>query len=269
MGGNHVHGTSRLKQLLIEVVDEYTPNKIALLFSGGIDSTLISKLLQITEKQFKCYTAGVKGAQDPLCAKKVAKLMNLDFTVLYIDVEKYLAEVVKNQGEANIMKVGVAMPEYVCCEQASKDGLKVVISGLGTEELFGGYQRHYDALKKGGVKAFKKEMEEGLKTIWERDVKRDLKVSEKFSLELRTPFLDQRVIEEAMKIPAKEKIGKLKKGPLREIARELGIPEEVCIRPKKAAQYGSGVEKEIRKLAKKEGFKKWEVTKFLESFLGP
>lgn len=263
-----MHGTSALKEAILEAVGARADErKTGLLFSGGVDSTLIAKILQSLGKEFTCYTAALEGSQDRIWSSRVAKKMGLNHRLLEIDVVKYLPKVVKLLGEANIMNVGVAMPFYVCCEHASSEGVKVMFSGLGTEEIFAGYQRHYDALKEGGVKAFHKEIEKGLAEIWERDVKRDLKVSGAFGLELMTPFLDRNVIREGMKIPPEEKISELRKGPLREIARELGVPEEVCNRPKKAAQYGSGVEKEIRRLSREKGFKKWEITNFLQTFL--
>ncbi len=71
-----------------------------------------------------------------------------------------------------------------------------------------------------------------------------------------TPFLDEGLIIAAMGIPAKYKIsGTEKKLILRETAAGMGLPMETAFRKKLAAQYGSGFDKAIEKLATKNGFR--------------
>ena len=73
---------------------------------------------------------------------------------------------------------------------------------------------------------------------------------------LITPFLDEKVIKSAMNLPPAYKINKgIRKYLLREIALDLGLPREFAFRKKTAAHYGSGIDKAILKLAKKNGFK--------------
>jgi len=69
------------------------------------------------------------------------------------------------------------------------------------------------------------------------------------------PYLDIRVVRAARKIPASEKVqGKLRKVPLRTVA-ERHIGPELAWYEKKAMQYGSGVWKELCRLARKNGYK--------------
>ena len=69
------------------------------------------------------------------------------------------------------------------------------------------------------------------------------------------PYLDVRVVRAARKIPAAEKVqGKLRKVPLRKLA-ERHIGPELAWYEKKAMQYGSGVAKELSRLARKNGYK--------------
>jgi asparagine synthase (glutamine-hydrolysing) len=67
------------------------------------------------------------------------------------------------------------------------------------------------------------------------------------SVELRVPYLDLQIINIAMNTPMKYKINdvndRLRKCILREVAMDLGVPQEIVERPKKAAQYGSGIHK--------------------------
>ncbi len=71
------------------------------------------------------------------------------------------------------------------------------------------------------------------------------------SVELRVPYLDLDVVRLALKIPMKYKLNGdedgLRKCILRSVASDIGVPYEIVRRPKKAAQYGSGVHKILMK----------------------
>ena len=69
--------------------------------------------------------------------------------------------------DSNVVKVGVALTFYAACEQAKKDGCKVIFSGLGSEEIFAGYKRHKDSFD------INKECLSGVLKIYERDLYRD------------------------------------------------------------------------------------------------
>lgn len=242
-----------LKSLIIKAVEKRTADikKAGVLFSGGIDSTLLALLLS-ERIRIKCYTAGFYGAPDIEWSQIVADEMGFKLKVIEMDdVETLVKNVVKTIGTTNLMKVGVAMPLYACCKQCRED---VIFSGVGSEEIFAGYERHINALKHG-FHAMQHEMWKGIETMWERDLQRDDLVASYFSKELRAPFVDRYVIDEAMQIhPSLKYSNGLKKYVLRRIAQEIGVPEKVCKRPKKAAQYGSYAHKMIVKLAKRQGF---------------
>ena len=98
------------------------------------------------------------------------------------------------------------------------------------------------------------------------NLERDDKATMSNSIELRVPFLDRNVIETAVKTPIKYMLhsneDKIRKHILREVAYEMGVPEYIAFRPKKAAQYGTGIDKII----KKKILKKKEFTKLLENY---
>lgn len=243
------------KELFLDAVKKRVPKaKIGILFSGGIDSTIIAKALQDLNVPFTCYTAGfkednTKEPDDVIAAKKVAKDLNLDLNVKYIQREKvteYIKKIVPLIEDSNVVKVGVALPFYVACEQAKKDGVRVIFSGLGSEEIFAGYQRHKESSD------INKECISGLRMMYERDLYRDDVVTMNNNIELRLPFLDKALVDYAVKIPSKYKIKDNKeKIILRDIAKEIGVPKYVCDRKKKAAQYGSRFDSAIKKLAGK------------------
>ena len=97
---------------------------------------------------FTCYTAVLdhpdfKEPEDLLFAKKVAEELGLELKVAKIklkDIEKHLKIIIPLIEDYNVVKVGVALTFYAACELAKKDGCKVIFSGLGSEEIFAGYE---------------------------------------------------------------------------------------------------------------------------------
>jgi len=67
---------------------------------------------------------------------------------------------------------------------------KVVFSGLGADEVFGGYARYKTAFQRGGVEAMEQEMSLDLDRIWHRNMGRDDRVISACGKEARFPFLD-------------------------------------------------------------------------------
>ena len=259
-----------LKKKLLSALEKRIPTKkVGVLFSGGIDSTIIAYLLKKWKVDFTCYTAvldekGMTKAEDLDWAEKIAKKYKFKLKTRKIgikEVEKYIKKIVPLIEDSNVVKVGVALPFYLACEQAKKDGVKVIFSGLGSEEIFAGYERHEKSSN------INEECIYGLKQMYQRDLYRDDVVTMYHSIELRVPFLDKELVNYATSIPEKYKIVKgIKKHILREVALELGLEKEFAMRKKKAAQYGSKFDKAIGKLAKKEGKKKSEyLRKFYPS----
>jgi asparagine synthase (glutamine-hydrolysing) len=84
-------------------------------------------------------------------------------------------------------------------------------------------------------------------------------------VELRVPFLDKDIIDIALDIPAGYKIRDsedvLRKHILRDVAKDLGVPDYIADRPKKAAQYGTG----INKILKKKVLKEFDIAGFVNS----
>jgi asparagine synthase (glutamine-hydrolysing) len=256
------------KTLLEEAVNKRIPNKkLGLLFSGGLDSSLLALLLKKAKKQFTCYVAAyddpaIQTPEDLIEAKAAAKKLNLKLKVIKVkqeDIEQHLKTIIPLIEDSNVVKSAVALTFHKAIEQAKKDGCKVIMSGLGAEELFAGYQRHKNALN------INKECLSGLLNIYERDLYRDDVMSMYHSVELRLPFLDKALANYALKIPQKYKIQKEReKAILRDVALNLKLPKSIAERPKKAAQYGSRFQKALQKLAKRNNQK---ISEYLNTFL--
>lgn len=251
--------TNDTTKLIIDSIKKRIPErKFGLLFSGGIDSTTIALILKRLKCDFICYTAvleseTLKEPEDLIYSKKVAKLLNLKLKIIKIkekEVENYLKKIIPLIEDSNVIKVGVALPFYVACEQARKEGCKVIFSGLGSEEIFAGYDRHKRSNN------INKECISGLLKMYERDTYRDDIITMYNNLELRLPFLDKDLVGYVLRIPEKYKISDDRnKIILREIAIRLKLDREIAERRKLAAQYGSNFHKAIKKLAKKKGLR--------------
>ena len=239
---------------LVEAVRKRIPDKkFGILFSGGVDSTLIAFIAKKLKKDFICYSVGVKNSQDLEWSKKIAKKLKLSHKQKQLteaELEKIIKKVIKIVGGPDVVKVGVGSVFYAAAELAKKDKISILFSGLGSEEIFAGYERH------AAAKNINKECWNGLSLMWERDLVRDYKIAAALRLDIRTPFLDGDLIQAAMKVPGEYKIsGDTKKAILREAAVRLGLENEFAYRKKVAAQYGSKFDHMLEQLARKNGDK--------------
>ncbi len=258
---------------LLQAIQKRLPDpgqKLGILFSGGIDSTILAHICKHLGREFVCYTAaleedGMGEAQDLAAAQKAAEELGFDLKVKKLDLaatRKYLEKIIPLIEDTNGVKAGVALTLYAACERAKEDGVTVILSGLGSEEIFAGYERH----KKSHD--INKECLAGLRKIYERDLYRDDVLSMDNNIEMRLPFLDRDLVEHALTIPASLKLNDNEnKIILRDIARKQGVPEAFAARKKKAAQYGSKFDRALQRLAKKEGFK--TKSAFLRQFYQP
>jgi len=242
-----------IKNNFLAAVEKRIPKnkEVGLLFSGGVDSTMVAAALKELDKDFTCYTSGIQhgnvnAPRDVEWAEKIAEKMDLKLETEESDleqVEKILPEISDWLSTTSTVKLGVALPFHLALQGEEK----VVFSGLGSEQLYAGYHRQQGYLNK--------ECLSDLRQMYHVDLYRDDVISMRNGYELRVPFLDQNLVEHALKIPEDfKKSDEHKKYVLRLAAEKLGVPEEVAWRKKTAAQYGSNFDKAITRISKNKGF---------------
>jgi asparagine synthase (glutamine-hydrolysing) len=251
----------QLEELLIDATKIRMPKgKFGLLLSGGVDSTLLALVLKKLGGDFTCYTAALdEDARDLKAAKSSADSLGLAIkqkVIGYDRLEEYLEKVAPLVEDPDVVKIGVALPTYVACEMAQEGGCEVIFSGLGPDELFGGYRRHKISKDVNNVCL------QDLKNLYLRNTYRDYTVTKANNLELAVPYLDTEFVKFALRIPGKYKTdGKRDKIIMRELAEKLGVDKEIAQRKKRAAQYGSRFDWGLDRMARTHGITKSEYLK--------
>ncbi|HOI18486.1 MAG TPA: asparagine synthase C-terminal domain-containing protein [Candidatus Woesearchaeota archaeon] len=249
-----------LSQKIYSSFEKNLPKKFILFFSGGIDSTLIAYLAQKFKRDFVCITIGFTGSHDIEFSKIVSKYYGFNHKIIEMNHKKLeniipLTKQIIN--DSNYVKVSVGSVFVLGMKYSkSMNHYEHILTGLGSEEIFAGYQRHENA------KSINEECWNGLFELYHRDLSRDIAIIDYYKKKAILPFLSKELISLAMKIPQELKIkNSIKKYCLRKAAVILGLKEEFSFEPKKAAQYGSNIDKEIEKLAKMRKVTKSEYVK--------
>ncbi|MDO8625789.1 MAG: diphthine--ammonia ligase, partial [Candidatus Diapherotrites archaeon] len=248
-----------LERILLAAVSKRIPDiPFGILFSGGLDSVLLAAACQKLGHSPLLFHATI---QDPTLprptdlafAKTAAHALGLELVVTsqtLAGTQEQIPRLVPLLETSDVIKVGVALTLYNACATARARGIKVMLTGLGADELFGGYQR-----SQAMPDRLADETRSYLLKAYEKDLYRDDIVSMQNSVELRVPYYDRDVIAFALGLADEHKIdGEIRKKILRELAKRWGLPDEIADRPKKASQYGSNADRAIEKLAKAGGY---------------
>ncbi|TVL25359.1 asparagine synthase B [Shewanella xiamenensis] len=225
------------------------------LLSGGLDSSVISAITQTFAKrrieddgetnawwpQLHSFAVGLKGAPDLIAAKKVADAIGtihheINFT--FQEGLDAIKEVIYHLETYDVTTIRAATPMYLMARKIKAMGIKMVLSGEGADELFGGYLYFHKA---PNAQAFHEELVRKLDKLHLFDCLRANKAMAAWGLEARVPFLDKEFMDVAMRINPEAKMskdGRIEKHILRQ-AFEHKLPKEVAWRQKE--QFSDGV----------------------------
>ncbi len=251
----------------------------AVLFSGGVDSSLITALAARHVPDITLITIGFSGSNDVKWASTAAQLLGLENNLILKiididDVESTIPCIIEALETADPMAISLGVPLYIASTEAKSRNIDLLLTGQGADELFGGYHR-YKEIAKGGASALHEAIAADVARLPRRDILRDNTVAEVAGIKLAAPFLDPDVVELALSIPAALKVrefdGELVGKYILRRAAEGVVPAGIAWREKKAFQYGSGVWAALGRLARQAGFKKQDkgyIRKYLYSVAG-
>jgi len=239
--------------------------RVAVLVSGGVDSCLIAKLIlnisAMKDIEVTAYTAGVDGATDIGYAERFAQELGLKHKVRILsrdEIESYITPVAAAVEERDLVQIEAGIGVYAAVEMASQDGLKVIFSGQGPDELWGGYSWYPQVIGKDGYDCLLQNMWGDLQRADIETFDRENRIAMAHGVEKVFPYADIEVIKLAMSVSPRLKItsaeDRVGKRPHREAAKRLGLPAEYADRTKDAAQHGTGIHDTLDAIARKNGF---------------
>ena len=239
-----------LSELLKRSVEKSLEDRIAISFSGGVDSTLIAAIAK-KMAQTELFCAGLESCPDIEYAQKAAQLLGLPLEQITIKENEVLDIYGKCHSilPLDLLKVEILIPVWKVAEAAAKKNHSVLLFGAAAEELFVGYEKYYLFKEEG--KDVEKILKEDFKNVKRNEIAWITKICRKHGIEARFPFYNQELADFMHAVPLEERMSEreLKKPILREAAKLLGVPELVLKRRKHAMQYASGVHRIIMRNA--------------------
>ena len=241
-----------LEQIQSTVKDNVSNSRIGIAFSGGVDSTLMSKVCLDLGYDLTLLTIGFSASHDILFAKKVNEYLKLPHKILEIepltfkDICIKIKKIIKTD---NLSWNENSIAFYYVSKFAQSLGLKTVVTANGIDELFCGYNAYRDAFSKG---------ESYILELMDSKIENELNmmkvvntVASEFDVRIMQPLLSSKFIDYAKSIPISEKIhgsdDLMRKHAIRTLAKEIGVPELSTNKRKKALQYGSLIHKALLK----------------------
>ncbi|HEX2211731.1 MAG TPA: asparagine synthase B [Longimicrobium sp.] len=214
------------------------------LLSGGLDSSIIAALARRFSglgQPLHSFAVGLEGAPDLAAAREVAAHIGAEHHELHFTVQEgidALPEVIHHLETYDVTTIRAATPVYLMARQIRATGIRMVLSGEGSDELFGGYLYFHRA---PDARAFHEETVRKLDRLHLYDCLRANKAMAAWGVEARVPFLDREFVDVAMQLDPAAKMagpGRMEKHLLRQAFQDV-LPASVAWRQKE--QFSDGV----------------------------
>jgi asparagine synthase (glutamine-hydrolysing) len=232
-------------------------DKVAVAFSGGVDSSVVAYLAKYSGLDVQLITVGLEDQPEVQFAQEAANELDLPLDLkLYTkdDLEKTLEKILWLTEESSSVSSSIAIPFYWTAENTAKLGYPILLAGQGADELFGGYNRYLAEYAQSNKESVRKKMFDDVVNAYDDNFQRDNQVCAFHGVELRLPYIDISVVDFSLRLPFHHKINSindnLRKQILRRVAQNLDIPDFIANKPKKAVQYTTGVTKALKQIAK-------------------
>lgn len=246
--------SDRMERLLRDV------RNVGVAFSGGVDSSLTARLASLVGKEVTLITVGLRGSRDLERAAEAARTLDLPLVLMergLDDVAEDVPEAVRLVEEADIMKIGVALPFLWVSRYLRESSTPVMVTGQGSDEVYAGYDRYLRIYRDLGEKAVEEAILQGVLQSHLINFERDEKVVSNQGVQLRYPLISPEAVSYALRLPLRFKISSVedehRKIIIRKVAERMGLPERTAWGRKKSLQYSTLTDKAIRKLAKTKG----------------
>ncbi|TQV74691.1 asparagine synthase B [Aliikangiella marina] len=251
-----------IRDAMVDSVKKHMMSDVpyGVLLSGGLDSSIVSAVAQLNAAkrveddqkspawwpQLHSFAVGLKGSPDLLAARKVADQIGTIHHEINFNVQQgidALADVIYHLETYDVTTIRASTPMFLMARKIKSMGIKMVLSGEGADEIFGGYLYFHKA---PNAKEFHEETVRKLERLHQFDCLRANKAMAAWGVEARVPFLDRKFLDAAMSISPEAKMcgmgangqTKIEKHILRE-AFEGYLPEEILWRQKE--QFSDGV----------------------------
>ena len=254
---NNTTDINKLHDALADAVHRQLMSDVpyGVLLSGGLDSSITSALAKLySEKriqtgdtqgawwpQLHSFAVGLEGSPDLAAAQKVAKHIDSVHHEIKFTIQEGLdaiKDVIYHLETYDITTIRASTPMYLMARAIKAMGIKMVLSGEGADEIFGGYLYFHKA---PNAEEFHKETVRKLNKLYEYDCLRANKSLAAWGIEGRVPFLDKEFMDVAMRLNPKDKMitpDKMEKWVLRKTFEKY-LPESVAWRQKE--QFSDGV----------------------------
>jgi len=254
---DNVSSIDELRQALEDAVERQLMSDVpyGVLLSGGLDSSIISAVAKKFANQrveagnstaawwpqLHSFAVGLVGSPDLIAARKVADYIHSVHHEIHFTIEEGLdavSDVIYHLETYDVTTVRASTPMYLMARVIKSMGVKMVLSGEGADEIFGGYLYFHKA---PSAVALHEETVRKLDKLHSYDCLRANKSLASWGVEGRVPFLDKEFMDVAMRLNPKDKMcidGRMEKWILRK-AFEGYLPDSVTWRQKE--QFSDGV----------------------------
>ena len=242
---------ARMREAVSEDVGE---KRAGIAFSGGVDSALVAKVCSDMGYDITLLTVGFAGSHDIGSAREASRLMKMSHRAYEIPPESFggmASDILDAVGNRSLSWIENCIAFRYVSELARAEGVPVVVTANGIDELFCGYDAYRREAHKG-ERAMLDMID--AKVSHEREMMRSVGTSAAGGVRIAQPLLSEGFVEYARGVPLELKITGdgdfTRKHIVRDLARAVGVPEFSAGRRKKALQYGSAIHRNLLRYLK-------------------